>query len=626
MHVEPTFRNLLSCTWTLVPCIRSHWSCTSRCIFVGSLHQKPLIPNIVMTSYQFRASWCFKIRCWLRGDSYRSWNSRPTLWCMHSWYLQRDGWSIEKVHLLRDECRHFWQCFAEKGMLKQTAVFNVSLIRLFCPQPSPKYIYFWVLVSFVLRTLTLSLSLTCTVVGGRRFRPSVAVVDGRRFRPTSGHLELISTLMMLIQQQSEPLVEEWNMLTTIRTIGPRAKSVVGCKQIFLRVDGCCFLSVHVSTSFCCCELHPVVLRDLKWQSVFLWCDHANTLFCFTRQLSTDLESLEISCADTRIHVWWQGHTFLFLSWQLSVQLRAYCCTLVPSCLIHLCARLRAGFLFWTSCLKTFHLGTVCVCLAWSPPLPRNCCCVDCLYCDLNTSFFINFVWNWKLEMHGIWNTGYTVSPYQGSLLRGEWVPILFWMSIHVFVHSPVITIQGCDPSFFMESIFFNSILIQVVRNVDFQYWANFRVSSDPSFRRGSFIVSRWRIFSTWSSISAWFFHRLEVTCIHDMIQHIRNQSNPCHGLSWKLCTRNRSHKTSIFASKTHSNVFWKFYNLLLWCRSNFPWAGTLIEGRSVQIDTTLGEIRDSSASLISATVLSVLDEKGSEICWASSSHQSDTAP
>ena len=84
----------------------------------------------------------------------------------------------------------------------------------------------------MLRTLTLSLSPTCTVVGGRCLRPSVAVVDGRRFRPTSGNLEPISTFMMLIQQQSEHLVEEWNMLTTIRTTGRRSKSVVGCKQIF----------------------------------------------------------------------------------------------------------------------------------------------------------------------------------------------------------------------------------------------------------------------------------------------------------------------------------------------------------------------------------------------------------
>ena len=32
------------------------------------------------------------------------------------------------------------------------------------------------------------LFLTWTVVGGRRFRPSVAVVNGRRFSPTFGHL------------------------------------------------------------------------------------------------------------------------------------------------------------------------------------------------------------------------------------------------------------------------------------------------------------------------------------------------------------------------------------------------------------------------------------------------------
>ena len=36
------------------------------------------------------------------------------------------------------------------------------------------------------------------------------------------------------------------------------------------------------------------------------------------------------------------------------------------------------------CVETLRLGTVSVCLAWSPPLPRYRCCVDCLYCDLDT--------------------------------------------------------------------------------------------------------------------------------------------------------------------------------------------------------------------------------------------------
>ena len=38
---------------------------------------------------------------------------------------------------------------------------------------------------------------------------------------------------------------------------------------FLRVDGCCCISVHVPTFFCCCELQPVVLGDEKCQCVFL---------------------------------------------------------------------------------------------------------------------------------------------------------------------------------------------------------------------------------------------------------------------------------------------------------------------------------------------------------------------
>ena len=60
----------------------------------------------------------------------------------------------------------------------------------------------------VLRTLPLSLSRTCAVVGGRRFRPSVAVVDGCRFRPTSGRPESTSMIIIMSQQQSVPLVEE----------------------------------------------------------------------------------------------------------------------------------------------------------------------------------------------------------------------------------------------------------------------------------------------------------------------------------------------------------------------------------------------------------------------------------
>ena len=42
--------------------------------------------------------------------------------------------------------------------------------------------------------------------------------------------------------------------------------------------------------------------------------------------------------------------------------------------------------FQCTCMRIVArpLGTVCVCLTWSSLLPRYCCCVDCLYCDLGT--------------------------------------------------------------------------------------------------------------------------------------------------------------------------------------------------------------------------------------------------
>ena len=110
-----------------------------------------------------------------------------------------------------------------------------------------------VLVSFVLRTLTLWLSLSLM------HRGWWASVSAHFWTPGT-----FSGFVMLTQQQSEPLVEEWKMLTTIRTIGRRAESVAGCKQVFFVCDGCCYISVHVPTSFCCCERQPVVLRDENW--------------------------------------------------------------------------------------------------------------------------------------------------------------------------------------------------------------------------------------------------------------------------------------------------------------------------------------------------------------------------
>ena len=74
---------------------------------------------------------------------------------------------------------------------------------------------------------------------------------------------------------------------------------------------------------------------------------------------------------------------------------------------------RALSFFWTLCLKTFHFGTVCVCLASSSPLPRYCCCVDCLHCDLDTLYFIVFFIG-KLETGDSQNLKYGVYRIIGS--------------------------------------------------------------------------------------------------------------------------------------------------------------------------------------------------------------------
>ena len=56
------------------------------------------------------------------------------------------------------------------------------------------------------------------MVGGRRFRPSVAVVNGRRFRPTFGHLEFTSMSIVIgtatIWQPTELSVEERILLSS----------------------------------------------------------------------------------------------------------------------------------------------------------------------------------------------------------------------------------------------------------------------------------------------------------------------------------------------------------------------------------------------------------------------------
>ena len=77
-------------------------------------------------------------------------------------------------------------------------------------------------------------------------------------------------------------------------------------------------------------------------------------------------------------------------------------------------------------------------------------------------------------------------PHAGShLLVVNRFSIFFEKFFHTRVH------PSWDPSFFMDlTLTFNSILIRMARDLDFQYWAHFRVSSNPSCRKRIFITSR----------------------------------------------------------------------------------------------------------------------------------------
>ena len=114
--------------------------------------------------------------------------------------------------------------------------------------------------------------------------------------------------IMMAQQQSVPLVEEWNMLTTIRTIGRRAESVVGCKPVFFllmdaAVLACSFQrpSVVVKCNqlysdmrmYCkTVEHRPRKSRDLLQTREITSCDDKVTHFCFCRN------SFQCSCMRT----------------------------------------------------------------------------------------------------------------------------------------------------------------------------------------------------------------------------------------------------------------------------------------------------------------------------------------
>ena len=185
-----------------------------------------------------------------------------------------------------------------------------------------------------------------------------------------------------------------------------------------------------------------------------------------------------------------------------------------------------------------------------------------------------------------------VSPHRVPLLRSEWVPCSLMETNYVFVNtsadhnpslSPVV-LHGVDLNF-------DSRTFQVIRNFDFQYWANPCVPWNPSFRLASFITSGRHIL--------------------DMSQRIKVLPIHCHELSRNIVQEKPSHKTNVIASFTRSSAFWKAFELSLCCCTEFPWAGTLIKSDFVKIDTPVGATLESDSSFTLATAFHVLDEEWS---------------
>ena len=225
--------------------------------------------------------------------------------------------------------------------------------------------------------------------------------------------KLLLCLLWLVQQQCDNN-QNYQLRSGIRNLLSSANQSLSV-SMDIAVWTCTFPRSHFRR-----ETRPVFLRDEKRQSVFLWCYQADAWFLVLERQNVFLwcyhvNSLFFLSCKTVEHRSRKSRDLLqrgefTVSFQCSCMRTVHVCSFVSHSSISAHGSGWALSFFWTLSLKTFHLGTVCVSLAWSSPLPRYCFCVDCLYCDLDTWYCIVFSsWNWKLEIHRIWNTEYTVS-------------------------------------------------------------------------------------------------------------------------------------------------------------------------------------------------------------------------
>ena len=172
--------------------------------------------------------------------------------------------------------------------------------------------------------------------------------------------------------------------------------------------------------------------------------------------------------------------------------------------------------------------------------------------------------------------------------------IFFVKFVNVFVH-PSANQNSRLRSIFLQGFKsdFNSIWKQRVRHLDFQYWANVHVSSDPSHRNSTFIISRLcvRVCSACSNTSA----------------NTNDKIMDCHET---VSTRNLSREASRFASLNYSQVLWKrFESLAMTSQLVSLCRNVGRRGAFLTNDKTSGESRQSNSSFIFASGFSVLENK-----------------
>ena len=132
------------------------------------------------------------------------------------------------------------------------------------------------------------------------------------------------------QKVSEPSVGERNLLSG-------ANKFSSCRWMLLYPRARSHVHLLLWNATSCArrwEMSERVFMTLPRECFVLCC---KTVELRSRKSRDLLQTGKFTSGDKVTH-------FVFLSWQLSVLLHAYCCTLVPTCVIHLCARLREGFL------------------------------------------------------------------------------------------------------------------------------------------------------------------------------------------------------------------------------------------------------------------------------------------